>query len=324
MAGFDIDDFAWYPSMRGTTDARRAKKSNSKSTILKGAPKQSYEMVPEDHLFRLPPELRNQIYEHVIVADTHLPDDTRTASCSPTPKKRLDRLSDQAERQAPPEPALIKRPKAMLLGTDNEPNLLWVSPTIRAEALGMYYSYCDFRIHITIDQLESVYEWAAKIKEQHGRASNDFSPIHSIKLVISSFSWSDIGHLLPLARLYHLRVAHSWLVYKFKGRRLLCQNTFEEIQELGKTAAEEDWSEDWLGLKFEEWLEEKLDDKITQRGLKKGMKRLGREGLEPLRKGLPGDWYATDETGDGEGEDYNPHISLRQAGSSDRKLRSRE
>lgn len=226
-------------------------KTFSKSRIIEGiqqtspTPKPMYEDVPENHLFILPPELRNRIYEDVL--------DTET-----TEVKDDDPLSDQRSVTHSPKLRTIRS------GNTDEPALLWVCHQMREECLSMYYSKSKFELRASPEKLVHVRRWLSAVKEKHGCEANDFSPILEIRLRVNPFRWTDLRHLETVAYIvsenYYAWDRISWGPRDTVRRPENLAHVVKEAAELGKKAFEQDWNETELEQQFGDWLLAKYDE----------------------------------------------------------------
>ncbi|KXT02447.1 hypothetical protein AC578_7857 [Pseudocercospora eumusae] len=320
---------------------RKSKKKSSKSAILKGVPPTRSPKVPKDHLFVLPPELRNRVYEYVLAAETCTKEEYAKHSwyrcrCLHNPhghdvvhyQKSWASPGEEAEWSMDYRPKKVIGAKSVQDGDTQEPALLWVCQQMREETLQMYYSMGAFKFVATPSNLEGMRQWLANIKEKYGREENDYIVFSKFTLCVHSIQWADVGSLLPLAQIVRDH-AYEWdKTIEWHGRpQAHLATVVQGVVDLGWQAMKEDWHPDWLGVKFEECLEKMLEDKMVMRCMKQDMKRRGvqQRGIEPLRKGLPGDWYATDEVEDADHDTADfPRAPRARIPTTDRVTRSQK
>ena len=297
---------------------QRIKKNQSRETLAPNATQ------PPDQslLMSLPPELRNMVYEYVLLSDAARWQDEVASRVMEygmrpgvTPEQRMqwhERLSDRAFGN------LVKP------GEYTQPGLLQVSKQIRGEVLPVFYDLNKFKIVVEIHQLTTVRSWLNSIKPQYHNLLPDQGMYTKLRLEMppAMLKWHKIDQLLPLAL---IAMDHPDLNF----RNDYWRSTYGEVFELGREVAREGWSEEWLAIRFDEWLQDQRNNLNLSRALYVKNRRIK---VAALRKGavkpilvrdpttrLMGDTYATRSR---EGDDRDFVAAVRHLPTSDRKLRS--
>lgn len=296
--------------------ARKVKKQRIKKNQSRKKPSSDTLQPPSQSLLMsLPPELRNMVYEYVLAPDMDFP----------------DVVSEDTWRLKPEwTTALHKRHSDDFCGKrvkqrrSKQPGLLRVSRQVRSEVIPMYYDLNQFRVFVNIDQLSGARRWLNLIAQYDRNLRPGQGMYTKLQLVMSTTKskWHKINQLLPLAL---IAMDHPDL--KFRGYYWWEFN--EEVVGLGQEGARKGWSEDWLAVRFDEWLQDQRgrpgmrvvlyekNKRIKAAALKKGI-------AEPIlvrdpTARLMGDTYATRSRGE---IDRVFKADIRHLPSSDRKLRS--
>lgn len=294
----DEDDETYSPrkkysiaDKRGGVRSRKPRKvNNKKSRVLKGRSKQREYVPPKDHLFKLPPEIRNQIYEYV------LHDEISVYACYDCVPRRIES------------------------GDDAQPSLLWTCTQVRREAVPMFLAMTNFEIIVDIRDLRNLAEWLQITIDRYSNGKHYTKVFGWLDFHITNVEWQYLGHLVDLAQMAMLFpdyvLADSIDTGPSNVFERMLHTIVRDAVNLGQQAYDEDWHPDELGIVVEEMLENKLDTALARQ------RSLSSRKIQRLETGFPGDWYGTDQAAvdDFEGPKYT---CSRPRESSDRKLRSR-
>lgn len=212
----------------------------------------------EDLLRKLPGELRNTIWDLVLVEESGIGVHFRKSSAKLTDHPRW-----------------------------KEPGLLKASKWIRQEAKAIYYQRNTFEVSLSTDEFGHVYEWIRCVME--GCEEHVF-PL--CKLYVTKSSWAGVHSWLFLAKLaYGLEVildvhriefedpkdwmyAPQWnAVYDgIEGpgpwgcmHPSPTRTALVEVIALGRRAIEEEWHESMLEIEFEEWVEATMNSRLIRK-----------------------------------------------------------
>ncbi|KAK0336000.1 hypothetical protein LTR91_019827 [Friedmanniomyces endolithicus] len=175
-------------------------------------------------LMTLPPELRNIIYEAVLVVK----DDYVRICCHDDPPWQ-------------------------------EPPLLCVSKTIRAEASSIYYKGNDFIIFIWLSRMRALYTNLQCLIERGG-----LRPVKSLHVIIHKPYWSHMHCARDLAMIYYRyrgiqlcpirRPYDDLFVGKPPTNYGMCYEALSMAAELGKRGADGGWSVERMKARLNQWL----------------------------------------------------------------------
>ncbi|CAK1360259.1 uncharacterized protein RHO25_003571 [Cercospora beticola] len=286
----------------------RPRKPRKKALQPPDAPAQ----IPNDCLFmKLPPELRNVIYE-LIIEDYHR-DQVRDRDSYVNYTNRISingRIIATGTRKG-----LSFGEDTIPVGLKNwpEPDLLLMSKQVRLEARPLYYSLAKFQVFTYARNLAALFELLNSITESLEPIPGARWPIKHVEIYIIKAKWSDFRHLLSLAQITMKYPVEVNRVYNTFG------HVIEKAQELGMRGHQEGWTEEWLAIEFEEWVARMQNDSrwsiaIHGNHINKCWSRMPKD-LE-----LPGHNYSLKDERE---DDSSFRGSSRNVPPSDRKLRSR-
>ena len=270
--------------------------------------------LPNDSAFmKLPAELRNLIYELVILEWRR----------EWAPRRKIRKTDPNANNKRPREViyTLVGQEVGVEPGQWPEPGLLFMSKQIRCEARPLYYGLTKFTVFAKPRQLGALTSTLDRISNSLSPAPEGKRPIEYLQLSVIEWRWSDVRHLLELAR---LSIKHPTTLNS--GRTPLSYLT-REVHELGLRGGREEWTDEWLEFEFEELIRELPGTKSHREAIDLDARRS--HGLEPyIRKcwsrlpdyvDLPGDIYGTNDEDEKDGDFKR---CRRNVPASDRKLRS--
>ncbi|GIZ37454.1 hypothetical protein CKM354_000090000 [Cercospora kikuchii] len=268
--------------------------------------------MPNDSLFmKLPPELRNVIYELVIE------------------EYRRSLARDKVSSIIYPNSISINGYKIPTgrggcYGKDTipvglkkwpEPDLLLMSRQVRLEARPLYYSLSKFQVFTYGRDLGALLTVLNRITESLPPIPGARWPVKHVEIYLVKVQWSNVRQLLSLAQITMKYPVVVNTVYHTFGHMI------EQAQELGMRGYREGWTDDWLAIEFEEWatkFPEVQDNSRWSVGFCEGYinKRWSRMPKDLER---PGDNYSV-KAGNERVSSFKG--SSRNVPSSDRKLRS--
>ncbi|KAM3421636.1 hypothetical protein BST61_g2022 [Cercospora zeina] len=289
-----------------TTTARKVKgkrigprKPRKKALQPSDAPPQ----MPNGSLFmRLPPEIRNMIYQ-LAIKDYHKVMMGRNNLFSNTIRIKGHKILTGSRTKK-------------YCHVDLEDKI----PVGPVKARPLYYSLSKLKIFAHPHELRGVSEILDGISTSLEPIPGTQWPIKELWISLVGLKWENVNLLLALAQMcmkYPIGVDH-------RGQSL--GYLIEDLQKLAQRGYQEEWADEWLELQFKAWL-----DKLpgSQQHRERGPRRWsGTINESYLQKRwskmtrceeLPGDSYGLKEEDEADG-DFNG--SRRNVPASDRKLRS--
>ena len=188
----------------------------------------------------------------------------------------------------------------------------------------MYHDLNRFRVVVNINQLSAARRWLNSIEKYYRNSLPGHGMCSKLGLEMPprSFTWLNIDQLLPLAM---IAMEHPDLVF----RNDYWRKCHDEVFELGKEGVREGWTEEWLAMRFDEWLQDQrgrpeMRLALYERGRRVKIAALKTGVTKPiLVRGSTarhmGDTYATSSRME---NDRVFTADIRHLPSSDRKLRS--
>ncbi|KAK4495618.1 hypothetical protein PRZ48_012886 [Zasmidium cellare] len=205
---------------------------------------------PPCHLHRLPPELRNRIWEFAAAQDAE-------------------------------EKTTVRAKARKIVGAVRyeEAPLLRVNKQIRREAFGIYFLQYSLKVHITPRDFAQACAWIKYVALNAGTSK----PFGRFSLVLSGCQWKQLDLWRPIAKLFwemDLELRDEEYVPKtekrpYKRHEVPTSNpaslfdltdkhyvrfepALEEVVALGKKGGREGWTEAVLGREFDAWVQERL------------------------------------------------------------------
>jgi len=143
----------------------------------------------DNSIMRLPPELRNTIYELVLLKPSCSPSNDPTTYI----RKRCSTKGNRTN---------FHTTWKDVVKSWREPTLLRVCKAIREETLGMYYKANTFELRITTAEFEKVYNFI------RAKSVNPGIPM-KWSIQITKAEWNDTPHMLHFAKLVYEFDANS-------------------------------------------------------------------------------------------------------------------
>ncbi|TKA81371.1 hypothetical protein B0A55_02072 [Friedmanniomyces simplex] len=196
-------------------------------------------------LMTLPAELRNHVYEDVLV-------DSRPI--------RMFRDNGGRDRSQS-----TKRKRTPW----REPELLAVSKAIRAETSTIYYRGNDFDIEVYLPDIADLCRRIRRLVERYG-----IRPFRSLRIVIPDADWSELRYGRLLGLLFYQTglqagpgVGTGAARAGFKETQVLCtkyvkiEAALRAVIEIGRKSAREGWDQWRMEVEIDRWLEMCLANK---------------------------------------------------------------
>jgi len=208
-----------------------------------------------DQFRKFPAEIRNQIYELVLTDDAILGE-----------RRYNEHYAEdhwQYEVYMVQEPIQVRcrynRPHAHATRDRpdgrhskcrdwREPAILRAAKWIRKEAAAIYYERA-FNMSAHTGVIENACQWLIAVGECRDPSSQG---AHPLELTVRSGTWDSIESWVSLAKCAQKTKSlsmHAWDTQ--------INNALQEVFAIGLQARKEDWSEEWLEIVFEDWLEKR-------------------------------------------------------------------
>jgi len=228
--------------------------------ITKQKPATACKAKRQNLLMKLPAELRNVIYNSVLVTD------------------ELNTIRPRKWRST------TKKAKLGTPDRRKEPALLQVSREIRNEASMVHYQNNSFKLSVDLDQVKKACAWLKGIAQRCGS-----HPFKHFDFSITKMAWDELHYLLPFANLLHQTsftppkiptnddpydlMQNPSYILRLESSATNVSEAMVGAVDLGRKARAEGWDSQWLGVEFGRWLERTSKSKPARAALYRARSR---------------------------------------------------